>query len=77
MELVVHLDGLCDCSKQTLQYRTLSRSPVKTVLTTAGVELVKDLTPASFTAAIQTSLRPYDRRGDVLVDDPVLSIVPW
>lgn len=74
-ELPVHFDGLCDCTKHTLQYGTLSRGSVSSVLTTVVGEFDNDETVASFTAAILTSFPLYDLRGNVLPDDHTWLIV--
>lgn len=68
--------SLCKCAKLTLQNGTLSRSPVDSVLTTIGVDVVNVTTPASFRVAILTINLLYDRRGSVLLDDPIFIFVP-
>lgn len=70
-----HFNALCDCAKHDIQYRTLSRPFVDSELTSVGEELVIDDTPTSFTAEILTPSPQYDCRGEVVLDDPILSTV--
>lgn len=68
-----HFDPLCDFAKYILQLKILSRQFHDSVLTSVAVELVKDVKPASITAAIST-LFPLDN-CHVLFDIPILLIV--
>lgn len=72
-----HFDALCSFVKHILQYESLSRPSADPVLTTDGVELVIDETPASYTSAISNSFRLYDRGKDVLLEYPIWLIFCW
>lgn len=67
-----HVDALCECARHTLQYRTLSSTSVDALLTVVEVELTNDATTATFTSVTPILPPLYDRRGDLLLGDPIL-----
>lgn len=61
-------------SEHNLQFGTLSKPTGDSVLTTLGVDLGSDATPASFTAVLSTIFLLYDRQGVLLLEDPIILI---
>lgn len=70
-----HFDVLCDGAEHILQYWTLSRKSIDSMLTNAGLELVNDAISTSFIAEVAIPSPLDDRRDDVLPNDPILLIV--
>lgn len=76
-KIIGHLDAQCDCAVHKLQDRTHLRLFGDHILTVVGVEMAKDAAIVSFTAACSFILPLYDRRDDVLLEDPMLLILLW
>lgn len=64
-----HSDTLGDCAKHTLQYGSFSRLSFDSMLTTVGVKLTDNATPASSTSSTSHPFLLYDVQSPLFLDD--------